>query len=303
MALLKGVHTALITPFGTQDRLDEEALRLLISRQIESGIDGITCLGSTGEAPTLSEEEQRRIITIARQEIHGPTLLMVGTGSYATSQAIKNTRQAEQMGADMALIVTPYYNKPTQEGLYLHFKAIAEATSLPIVVYNVPGRTGQNLQLDTLRRLAEIPSIIGIKECAGSLSQISDIIEMIREVRPDFSVMSGDDNATLPLMALGGHGIISVVSNLLPKEVKALTEAAAAGDFATARQIHYRLAPLFRAAFCETNPIPIKAAMTLSDLPAGACRLPLCSLRPENVSMLARVLGLYDPHYNTIIRS
>lgn len=294
MKILKGAYTALITPFDEKDELDEEGLRALIRMQIENGIDGIACLGTTGEAPTLNETEQKRIITIAREEIRRPTFLMVGTGSYATSQTIKNTQRAEQLGADMALVVTPYYNKPTQEGLYLHFKAIANAVNIPVVIYNAPGRTAQNLQVDTLKRLAEISNIIGIKECAGSISQISDMIEAVRELRPSFSVMSGDDNTTLPLMALGGDGIISVVSNLLPREVKQLADTAAAGNFESARQIHYRLSPLFRAAFVETNPIPIKAAMNLAGFPSGPCRLPLCALRQENAALLAEILQHYD---------
>lgn len=293
MIPLNGVHTALITPFDREGNLDEKGLRCLIRRQIENHIEGIVPLGSTGESPTVTKEEQKRIISIAREEISNETLLMVGTGSYSTKQTIENTALAQRMGADCALVVTPYYNKPTQEGLYQHFKALAKAVDLPFVIYNPPHRTGQNLLTETLKRLLEIPTIIGIKESTGNITQMSEVVEVVREYRPEFNVLSGDDELTLSMMALGGHGVISVVSNLVPAKIKDLYIAAACGDFALARDLHYQLMPLFKAAFIETNPIPIKAAMNFCGLPAGECRLPLCSLSDDHKAELQLVVADY----------
>lgn len=293
MPTIKGAYTALITPFDHNDQLDEDGLRLLIQRQIENGIDGIVALGTTGEAPTVSTKEIRRIMTIAREEIKTGTKLVIGTGSYSTAKTIENTHQAELLGADAVLVVTPYYNKPTQEGLYRHFKAISDATQLPIILYNVQGRTGQNLQTETLKRLMDIPSIIGVKEASGCIPQINDVIDLAKKMRPDFSIVSGDDALTLPIMALGGHGVISVASNLLPKEIKTFVDTTYAGDYHMAREMHYELLPLFKALFIETNPIPIKAAMNFCRLPSGECRLPLCAMMPENAEKLSQVLHHY----------
>lgn len=293
MNKLKGVYTAIITPFDSEGLLDEQGFRQLIQRQLQSGIDGIVALGTTGEAPTLSEEEQKRVIVIARQEIRDGVPLVIGTGCYSTAASVKKTCEAEELGADQALVVVPYYNKPTQEGIFQHFKAIASAVQIPIIIYNHPGRTGSNLQIDTLKRLAEIPNIIGIKETSGNITQISDVIEAVRGDYPDFSVMSGDDALTLPLMALGGNGVISVVSNLIPSEIKTLTEAAQQGNWELARELHYRLMPLMRSVFIETNPIAIKAALELCALPSGACRLPLCDLSPANKAILAETVQRY----------
>ena len=204
----KGVFTALITPFDDEDCLDETGLRLLIKRQRENEVNGIVFLGTTGETPTLSKTEKKRIVEIGKQECGPGTLMIVGTGSYSTKQTIEDTLWAEEAGADAALIVNPYYNKPTQEGLYQHFKSIAEATSFPIILYNIQGRTGVNITTETLKRLMQIPTIVGIKEASGNISQISDVIEVSRQIRPDFAILSGDDALTLPLMALGGHGIV-----------------------------------------------------------------------------------------------
>lgn len=293
MISLNGVYTALITPFDTHGNLDEDGLRQLICRQIENHIDGVVPLGSTGESPTVTKEEQKRIITIARAEIPNTTIMMVGTGSYSTAQTIENTALAQKLGADCALVVTPYYNKPTQEGLYQHFKALTNAVSLPIVIYNPPHRTGQNLLTSTLERLLEIPSIIGIKESTGNITQMSEVVEVVRKIRPEFNVLTGDDALLLSMMALGGQGVVSVVSNLVPAKIKELYAAAASGDFNLARELHYRLMPLFRAAFIETNPTPIKAAMNFGGLPAGECRLPLCPLSPENMLTLQAALIEY----------
>lgn len=292
MPKIHGVFTAIITPFDNNKRIDEEGYRYLIKLQLEGGVHGIVALGTTGEDPTLSEAEKIRIIKLSKEEIKNATLI-VGTGSNSTSKTIENTLQAEKLGADIALIMTPYYNKPTQEGIYLHFKAITEQTKLPILVYNVQGRTGQNIQTETMKRLMGIPTIVGVKETSGNVFQMNDVIEKAREYRPDFSILSGDDALTLPLISIGGDGIISVASNLCPKAVVELYQAAADGDFERARELHYQLMPFFRHAFIETNPIPIKAAMTLAELPSGGCRLPLCDLQPENLSKLKAVLEAY----------
>lgn len=286
MKKFKGAYTALITPFTQDDQLDEEGLRHLIKRQIHSRIDGIVILGTTGEAPTLHEREKKRITEIAIKECIGKIPLIIGTGSYSTKQAIQNTIAAEEAGAEAALIVTPYYNKPTQEGFYQHFKAIADAVNLPIIIYNIPGRCGQNLLPETLKRLLDISSIVGVKEGSGSISQINEMIEIVKAIRPDVSILSADDGLTLPLMALGGDGVISVISNLLPEEVKKLVDAITSNDMALAREIHYRLMPLVKMAFIETNPIPIKALHQLFSLPAGTCRLPLCELNEAHILMI-----------------
>lgn len=294
MISLNGVHTALITPFTEEGHLDEEGLRLLIQRQIDCQIDGVVPLGTTGESPTVTKEEQKRIIAIAREETQNKTVLMVGTGSYSTMQTIENTALAQRLGADCALVVTPYYNKPTQEGLYQHFKTLVKAVDLPVIIYNPPHRTGQNLLTETLKRLLEFPTIIGIKESTGNISQMSEVVDTVRRYRPEFKVLTGDDGLLLSMMALGGDGVVSVVSNLLPSKIKELYLAAAQGDFALARELHYRLTPIFQGAFLETNPIPIKAAMNLCQLPAGECRLPLCPLSVGNMNKLEHLLTEYS---------
>ena len=290
MKIINGFYTALITPFLEDGSVDENGLRLLINKQIESGADGIVLLGTTGETPTLTEAEKKRISSIAKEEIGDKIKLVIGTGTYSTKQTIENTQAAERLGADAAIIVTPYYNKPTQEGLYLHYKSIAEATSLPILIYNIAGRTGQNLQTDTLKLLIQYKNIIGVKESSGSITQISDVIEMANECRDDFSVMCGDDALTLPSMALGACGVISVIGNIVPEQVKALVTALQNDDMLEARRLHFDLMPFIRMAFLETNPIPIKTAMERLGLPAGSCRSPLCPLSKDNETKLCAIL-------------
>lgn len=294
MKKIQGAYTAIVTPFDPSGQLDEEGLRRNIRFQIASEIDGIVPLGSTGEAPTLSSQEKERVINISMEEAKGKVPIIIGTGSYSTQQTIENTQLAERLGADMALVVSPYYNKPTQEGLYRHFKAIAESTSLPIIIYNVQGRTGQNVAVETIKRLADLPNIVGVKEASGNISQIGEVIEIIARHRPEFSVLSGDDNLTFPLMTLGGDGVISVVSNLVPKEIKMMVHAIASGDYEQARTLHYHLMPLFRGAFIETNPIPIKTAMNLCGMASGGCRLPLCEMLPDNETKLRNILHGYQ---------
>ena len=293
MNKFKGVYTALITPFTEEDLLDEEGLRYLLQRQINADVDGIVMLGTTGEAPTLTVKEKEQIIEIAKKECAQKTSFIIGTGSYSTKKTVEDTIAAENAGANAALIVTPYYNKPTQEGLYRHFKEITDATKLPIIIYNIAGRTAQNMQTETLKRIMEIPSIVGIKEGSGNMFQIGDVIGLARKIRPDFSVLSSDDALTLPLMALGGDGIISVISNIVPEEVKRMVDAISAGNYSLAQALHHNLMPLVNAAFVETNPIPVKAMHQVLGLPGGSCRLPLCSLSNENALKLQDVMERY----------
>ncbi len=286
---LSGTITALVTPFIDQ-KLDEKGLAHHIDWQITQGIDGLLLLGSTGESSTLSEEEQQRMIHLAVHQACGKVPVWVGTGSYCTRQALEKTKRAKELGATIALIVTPYYNKPTQEGIYRHFATIASQVDIPIVVYNVPSRCGTNIETATLLRLVELPNIVGVKEASGNILQAGDILHAIRLKRPDFAVFSGDDALTLPMMALGAVGIISVVSNLVPKEVVALVQAASQGRFDLARKIHDQLLPLYKMAFIETNPIPIKTALHLCGMPSGECRLPLCPMSQENTNALRQLL-------------
>lgn len=291
---LNGLYTALITPFNSEGKLDKDGLKENLQYQLRHNVDGIVILGTTGEDPTLTPHERRDIIEIALDQIEGKATLIVGTGSYSTAQTIEATKNAKAMGADAALIVTPYYNKPTQEGLFRHFSAICEAVSFPICIYNIQGRTGQNLETETLQKIMQLPSIIGIKEASGNIMQISDVIASTRKI-PHFSVLSGDDALTLPLVALGGHGIISVASNLLPGPMRKLVHAALQGDFATAREWHHKLLPFFRATFIETNPIPIKTAMQLSGMAAGLCRLPLCEMSSTHLDQIKNIINSLLP--------
>lgn len=289
MKSVSGLFTALITPFHSDGTVNEEALRLLINFQIEAGVDGLVLLGTTGESPTLTHEEKKNITRIAREEINHRVHFMVGTGSYSTRQTIENNNIAQDLGADSVLIVTPYYNKPTQEGIFLHFKAIAQAIKIPFMVYNIEGRTGKNIETATLKKISELPYVSGVKESSGRLNQLMDVIENISLNNPKFSVMSGDDAYTLPGLLMGGDGIISVVGNLIPLQMKELIQLAD-NDRKAAIQLHYQLSPFFREAFIETNPIPIKAAMNFCGLNAGGCRLPLSPLKAENEEILFQCL-------------
>jgi 4-hydroxy-tetrahydrodipicolinate synthase len=290
MKKMRGVFTAIVTPFDQTGELDEKGLRHNLRFQIKNGVDGIVVLGTTGESPTLSHSEKERILSIAVEEVKGKAHLLAGTGSYSTQQTIENTRLAKDIGVDAALIVTPYYNRPTQEGLFRHFEAISNAVDLPICVYNIQGRTGQNIQTETLKRISSLPTIIGVKEASGNILQMNEVLDSIARVHPHFSVLSGDDALTLPLLSLGGDGVISVVSNLIPKPLKQLVDYGLEGQFEQARALHYQLLPIFQAAFIETNPIPIKTAMDMCGMPAGMCRLPLCNLLPENKVKMQTIL-------------
>lgn len=295
MMQLKGAFTALITPMNGDGSVDYEGFRSLIRFQIEQGIHGLVPLGTTGETPTLERNEQDRLIEITVEEVKGCLPIIVGVGSNSTAHTIENAKRARSLGADGILVVTPYYNKPTNEGIYRHFAAIADATDAPILIYNIASRTGKNIDVQTMERLSRIPTVIGVKEASGDLAQMGDIIQMVATPRraegKPFAVLSGDDAFTLALCALGGDGVVSVVSNLVPDRVSALAEACLSGDFAKARDVHYGLLPLFKGAFVETNPIPIKTAMTWAGLPAGPCRLPLCELDRANVPKLQAALA------------
>jgi 4-hydroxy-tetrahydrodipicolinate synthase len=290
---ISGVVTALITPFHGEE-IDYEGMRNNIRFQIEQGISGILPLGTTGESPTITHDEKNSIIKLAVEEAKGKVPVMVGTGSNATNATVHYTKTAKDLGADAALIMTPYYNKPTQEGIYQHFKAVNDAVDIPIMVYNIQSRTGTNISTDTMVKLADLSNIIGVKEASGNINQIGDVIHSIANSGKDFSVMSGDDSMTLPLLSLGGHGVISVVSNLLPARVLAMVKNALNSDFQTAAKIHYELLPLFKGAFIETNPIPIKAAMNLCGMAAGNCRLPITSISAQAKEKLKDILKQMD---------
>ena len=284
---IEGAITAMVTPFAESGGLDIEGLKRNVKFQIDNGISGLVPLGTTGESPTISDEERETVIKTVVAAAAGKVPVIVGTGTNSTEHSIELSKQAEELGADAVLIVSPYYNKPTQEGLYRHFKAIADSIKIPVVVYNIQGRTGVNIETATLARMAQVPNIIAVKEASGNLAQMMDVLEQLPKT---FSVVSGDDNMTLPLMALGGRGVISVVSSLIPRKVSDMCAAASKGDVATARRLHFEMLPLFKAAFIETNPIPIKAAMSMAGLPAGPVRMPLCEMQPANVDKLKSAL-------------
>ncbi len=284
--MFRGTYTALVTPFSG-GQIDEAALRRLIDEQVAAGVDGIVPCGSTGESATLSHQEHERVIKISVEQAAGATKVIAGTGSNNTSEACRLTRAAADAGADGALLISPYYNKPTQHGHVAHYKAVAESAGLPLIVYNIPGRTGVNITPETLAELACIPGIVGVKEASGSVDQWLRIFQLCPA---DFCVLSGDDAVTLPLMAMGGHGVIGVVSNLVPQRLRALVDTCAAGDYAEARKIHYRLLPLIQALFLETNPIGIKAALAMTGRIQDELRLPLTPLSAAPRQALRNVL-------------
>ncbi|OPY78653.1 MAG: 4-hydroxy-tetrahydrodipicolinate synthase [Syntrophorhabdus sp. PtaU1.Bin058] len=287
---LKGVYTALVTPFKN-GKVDEDALKDLIGFQLKEGVDGLVPCGTTGEAPTLSYEEHERVIDLTVKYAGGKVPVIAGTGSNSTKEAIELTEGAKRLGADACLLTTPYYNKPTQEGLYRHYKEIAEAVDIPLVLYNIPGRTGINMAPETIKRVAEIPTIVGIKEASGSLVQVSEIYRL---TGGRFTILSGDDNIFLPMMSVGAVGVISVLSNIMPKELKELYRAfAEQGDIKKARDMHTRLMPLFQGMFVETNPIPVKEALYYMGMIEKEFRLPLCPLSDANSRYLKGLLKEY----------
>jgi 4-hydroxy-tetrahydrodipicolinate synthase len=285
--MFTGCGTALVTPFRRDLSLDEETLRHLVRRQIEAGINFLVPCGTTGESPTLTRAEHLRVVGITLEEAKGKVPVLAGAGGYNTHEVIELAREIERMGADGILSVTPYYNKPTQEGLYQHYKAIAAAIHLPVVVYSVQGRTGVNVEPSTLARLAEIENIVGVKEASGNIGQMANVLQ---EVPSDFAVLSGDDSITIPLIALGGRGIVSVASNEIPAEMTQLAQACLRNDFAAARQIQARFLPLMNVNFVESNPIPVKAAMALMGLLEPVYRLPMVPPAPASLSKIEKVL-------------
>jgi len=286
--MFEGALTAMVTPFDEKGEIDEEGLRKNVEFQIKNGIHGLVPVGTTGECSTLSYDEHIRVIEVVVDAARGRVPVLAGTGSNSTWEAIMLTRRAKEVGADGALVVVPYYNKPTQAGLYAHFKRIAEEVDIPIVIYNIPSRTGVNMLPETVAKLAELENIVGIKEASGDMQQVKRIMELVR--REDFIVTSGNDSDTLEIMRMGGVGVISVASNIIPNEIVQLVEAARSGDWETAEKIHQKLLPLFRALFIETNPVPVKTAMRWLGMSAGGVRLPLVEMEPENQQKLRQTL-------------
>jgi 4-hydroxy-tetrahydrodipicolinate synthase len=283
----QGSLVAMVTPFR-DGQVDEAKLRELVEFHVTHGTDGLVPCGTTGESPTLSHDEHKRVIGIVVEAAAGRIPVVAGTGSNSTAEAIDMTVHAARAGADGALLVAPYYNKPTQEGLYRHFRAIAEAApELPMIPYNIQGRTAVNVETETMARLAQIPNIVGVKEASGSLDQMTAVI---LACGPDFTVLSGDDSLTLPLMSVGGRGVISVVANFLPREVAELTHAALEGDWKRARDLHWKLFPICKGVFLETNPIPVKEAMAMLGLIRPEWRLPMCPMSDANREKLRRIL-------------
>ena len=287
--MFKGAIVAIVTPFK-KGAVDEEALRGLIEFQIEGGTDGIVPCGTTGESATVSHEEHSRIIEITVDAVRKRVPVIAGTGSNSTREAIRLTEHAHKVGADGALMITPYYNKPTQEGLYQHFKAVAEAVPIPIVPYNVPSRTGGNILPETVARLSKISNIVGIKEATGDLRQVSKVVELCGD---NLAVLSGDDFTVLPILAIGGKGVISVVSNIIPEDMAAMIDAFEAGDLKKARDLHFKMSPIMDGCFLETNPIPVKEALVMMGKIEDEIRLPLCAMSDANRQKLRKIMTDY----------
>jgi 4-hydroxy-tetrahydrodipicolinate synthase len=298
--MFTGCGTALVTPFQSDFSLDEGALRRLVRRQVEAGVHFLVPCGTTGESPTLTHDERRRVVEITLEEAHGKVPVVAGAGGYDTAEVTRAAREYQAMGVDGILSVAPYYNKPTQEGLYQHFRFVAAAVSLPILLYNVPGRTGVNIEPVTVKRLSTIDTIVGVKEASGNISQMASIAALVPE---HFVILSGDDAITLPLFALGGSGVISVASNEIPGEMVQLCNFALQNDFSAARQIHTRYLPLMEVNFVESNPIPVKAAMAKMGLLQAVWRLPMV---PPSASSMGRIqavlesLGLIEKTYAAV---
>ncbi len=290
MSKFQGAFVAIVTPF-INGQVDEQGLKDLLEFHIANGTHGIVPCGTTGESATLSHEEHRRVVELTVATVNGRVPVMAGSGSNSTSEAIELTRFAQQAGVDGVLMVSPYYNKPSQEGLYRHYRAVAEAVDIPIVLYNVPGRTSSNILPATVARLAEIDNIVGIKEASGSLAQISEVIRLCPD---DFILLSGDDPTCMATTLIGGQGVISVTSNVAPADMATMINAALAGDLARAREMHYKLAPLMGAMFIDTNPVPAKTALELMGrIKSGAPRLPLCPMDDAKTEQLRRALADY----------
>ena len=285
--MFTGTGTALVTPFRNDGSLDEAALRSLVKRQIDAGINFLVPCGTTGESPTLTHTEHLRVVEITLEIAKGKVPVLAGAGGYNTAEVTSLATELQKLGADGILSVTPYYNKPTQEGLFQHFKAIASAINIPIILYSVQGRTGVNIEPATVLRLSQIENIVGIKEASGSISQMGAILNLVSK---DFLVLSGDDSLTLPLISLGGRGLISVASNEIPAEMTRLVQSALSGDFSEARRLHFQYLSLMDINFVESNPIPVKAALAEMGLLQPVWRLPLVSPKPENLARIRAVL-------------
>jgi 4-hydroxy-tetrahydrodipicolinate synthase len=286
--MFQGSMVALVTPFK-HGRVDKLALRKLIDFQIANGTDAIIPCGTTGEAATLSHEEHKMVLGFVVNHVAGRVPVICGAGSNNTKEALELVKYAKTIKADAVLLVTPYYNKPTQQGLYLHYETIAKAVSIPIILYNVPGRTACSIEPETVAKLAKIPNIVGIKEASGSLEQVTKILTLL----PRFTVLSGDDPLTMPMMAIGAKGVISVLANIVPDRVAQMVDAMLASDFAQARKMHYNLFALSKAMFIETNPIPVKAALHMMGYISDEIRLPLTPLSKDKQHMLEKILRLY----------
>ena len=288
MTIFRGAFVATITPFKTDGTVDEEGLKGLLEFQVQNGTHGIVPCGTTGESATLSHEEHHKVVGLTIATVNKRVPVLAGTGSNSTSESIELTRHAKEAGADGALMITPYYNKPSQEGLYRHFRAVAEAVDIPIIMYNVPSRTSINMLPETVARCAEIDNIVGIKEATGNLNQVSEVIRLCPD---DFAVMSGDDFTSMATVAIGGTGVISVTSNVAPKEMAQMMDFALAGDMAAARRIHYQLFPLMQAMFFDTNPVPAKAALHLmGKIESAVVRLPLYSMNDAALEKMKKVM-------------
>ena len=285
--MISGVMTALVTPFKVSGEVDREALDRLVDFQIEHGVDALVPMGTTGESPTVSHEENMDVVERVIRRADGKLPVIAGTGSNSTDEAIRMTKIAKRLGADMSLQVAPYYNKPTQEGLYRHFSTIADAVDIPLVVYNIKGRTGVNIETPTLMRLASHPNIVAVKEASGDLGQMMDVLSSKPK---DFAVLSGDDNLAVPLTLLGGAGVISVASNIIPRYMCQMISAARKGNVDKARTMHFELLPLFKAMFLETNPIPVKSCLAQMGLMEPVWRLPLCPPADSTVEALKGIL-------------
>jgi len=291
--MLRGTFTALVTPFNSDGSIDEKTFRDIIKDQIKNGITGIVPCGTTGESPTLSYKDHDRLIEIAIDEAKGKVHIMAGTGSNSTEEALEMTNFAKKVGADSSLQIVPYYNKPTQEGLFKHFKTIAEKTKMPIIIYNIQGRTGINLETATLVELAKIDNIIAVKEASGSITQMMDVIKNTRKIKKDFSVLSGDDRLTLPLMSIGGDGVISVASNVIPKKMVDFVSLGLNKNFDKMKEEHYYFDELFVKLFIETNPIPVKTILFLKDKIKNVFRLPMCEASNNTVSVMKDLIEKY----------
>jgi 4-hydroxy-tetrahydrodipicolinate synthase len=286
---LTGVYTALITPFK-REAVDVDGLTKLAKRQVAGGVDGVLALGVTAETPTLSFEEQEIVLQTILNECQGKITVIAGTGGNCTKSTIERSQWAQELGADALLVITPYLNRPTQRGIFHHFEAVCNAVDIPVIVYNSPGRTGVNIEPLTLREIAELPNIAGVKESSGDIAQTGEILHYVDHNDRPFAVFSADDAEILPMMALGGRGVFSVLGNLIPEQIVQLFDAIEQGDLNQARKIHYELLPLFKASFLETNPMPIKEMMNLCGLPAGPCRSPLCAMSEPHRNALHRIV-------------